>query len=76
MLGGISVNVLVHMPTWVSVWEEYRGTETAVRNKAKAIVDLHHVSAALRFEAGFRSGISYSPIPITSANMSGALPTG
>jgi hypothetical protein len=35
----------------VSVWED-RGTETAVRNEAKAIVDLHHVSAALPFEAG------------------------
>jgi hypothetical protein len=36
----------------VSVWEEYRGTETAVSNEAKAIVDLHHVSAALPLEAG------------------------
>jgi hypothetical protein len=36
----------------VSVWEEYRGTETAVRDEAKAIVDLYHVSAALPFEAG------------------------
>jgi hypothetical protein len=36
----------------VSVWEEYRGTETAVRNEAKALVDLHQVTAALPFEAG------------------------
>jgi hypothetical protein len=36
----------------VSVWEEYRGTQTAVRNEAKAIIDLYHVSAALPFEAG------------------------
>jgi hypothetical protein len=37
----------------VAVWEEYRGTETAVRDEAKALVDLHRVSAALPFEAGF-----------------------
>jgi hypothetical protein len=36
----------------VSVWEEYRGTETAVSNEAKAIVDLHHVRPALPLEAG------------------------
>jgi hypothetical protein len=35
----------------VSVWEQYQGTETAVRNEAKAIVDLYHVTAALPFEA-------------------------
>jgi hypothetical protein len=37
----------------IAVWDEYRNTETAVRDEAKALVDLYHVSAALPFEAGF-----------------------
>jgi hypothetical protein len=36
----------------VAVWEEYRSTEAAVRDEAKALVDLHRVSAALPFESG------------------------
>ncbi len=36
----------------VAVWEEYRDTEAAVRNEAKAAVDLHRVTVALPFEAG------------------------
>jgi hypothetical protein len=35
----------------VAVWEEYRDTETAVRNEAKAAVDLHRVTVALPLEA-------------------------
>ena len=31
----------------IVVWEDYRDTEAAVRNEAKAIVDLHQVSSAL-----------------------------
>ena len=31
----------------VAVWEEYRNTEAAVRNEAKAAVDLHHISFGL-----------------------------
>jgi hypothetical protein len=31
----------------VAVWEDYRDTETAVRNEAKAIVDLHQVADVL-----------------------------
>lgn len=31
----------------VAVWEDYRDTETAVRNEAKAVGDLHHVASAL-----------------------------
>jgi hypothetical protein len=36
----------------VAVWEDYRDTETAVRNEAKALADLHQVSYALPDEAG------------------------
>src|SRR5262245_49300202 len=36
----------------VAVWEEYRNTETAVRNEAKAVVDLYHVTLALPFQGG------------------------
>lgn len=36
----------------IAVWDEYRNTETAVRNEAKAAVDLHRVTIALPFEAG------------------------
>jgi hypothetical protein len=36
----------------IAVWDEYRNTETAVRDEAKAVVDLHRVTAALPFEAG------------------------
>ena len=31
----------------IAVWEEYRGTEDAVRDEAKAAVDLYHVALAL-----------------------------
>lgn len=31
----------------IAVWEDYRGTEAAVRDEAKAAVDLHRVSYAL-----------------------------
>jgi hypothetical protein len=31
----------------IAVWEDYRDTETAVRNEAKALADLHQVSYAL-----------------------------
>jgi hypothetical protein len=36
----------------VAVWENYHSTETAVRNEAKALVDLSHVSQALPEPAG------------------------
>jgi len=36
----------------VAVWEDYQDTETAVRNEAKALSDLHQVSFALPEEAG------------------------
>jgi len=36
----------------VAVWEEYRNTEAAVRNEAKAAVDLHHVTFGLPLEDG------------------------
>jgi Protein of unknown function (DUF4239) len=36
----------------VAVWENYRDTETAVRNEAKALADLHQVSYALSDDAG------------------------
>lgn len=36
----------------VAVWEEFRQTEAAVRNEAKAAVDLHRVTFALPAEAG------------------------
>jgi hypothetical protein len=32
----------------IAAWEEYRGTEAAVRNEDKAVVDLHHVTFAFR----------------------------
>jgi hypothetical protein len=38
----------------VAVWEDYRDTETAVRNEAKALVDLHQASSALSDTAGER----------------------
>ncbi len=36
----------------VAVWEDYQDTETAVRNEAKALSDLHQVSFALPETAG------------------------
>jgi hypothetical protein len=36
----------------VAVWENYRDTETAVRNEAKALADIHHVSYALPGDFG------------------------
>jgi Protein of unknown function (DUF4239) len=36
----------------IAVWEEYRNTETAVRDEAKAAVDLHRVAHALPEENG------------------------
>jgi hypothetical protein len=36
----------------VAVWEEYQDTETAVRNEAKAVVDLQAVTLALPDEGG------------------------
>jgi len=36
----------------VAVWEDYRDTEDAVRNEAKALIDLHRVSYALPDAAG------------------------
>jgi Protein of unknown function (DUF4239) len=36
----------------IAVWEEFRNTETAVRNEAKAAVNLHRVSFALPIEGG------------------------
>ena len=36
----------------VAVWEDYRDTEIAVRDEAKALVDLHEVSFALPGTAG------------------------
>src|SRR6476646_4775351 len=36
----------------VAVWEDYRDTETAVRNEAKALTDLHQVSYGLPDESG------------------------
>jgi hypothetical protein len=36
----------------VAVWENYRDTETAVRNETKALVDLHQASYALAEDAG------------------------
>lgn len=36
----------------VAVWEDYRDTETAVRNEAKALADLHQASYALPESVG------------------------
>jgi Na+/melibiose symporter-like transporter len=36
----------------IAVWEEYRGTETAVRNEAKAVGDLYRVTFALPAKGG------------------------
>ena len=36
----------------VAVWENYRDTETAVRNETKALVDLHQASYALAEDVG------------------------
>jgi hypothetical protein len=36
----------------IAVWEDYRNTEAAVRNEAKAAVDLHRVTYALPIEGG------------------------
>jgi hypothetical protein len=36
----------------IAVWEEYQSTETAVRNEAKAVADLHEVAHAFPGEDG------------------------
>jgi hypothetical protein len=36
----------------VAVWEDYRDTEKAIRDEAKAVVDLHHASGAIPEPAG------------------------
>jgi Protein of unknown function (DUF4239) len=36
----------------IAVWEEFQSTETAVRNEAKAVTDLHEVADALPEEDG------------------------
>ena len=36
----------------VAVWEDYHDTETAVRNEAKALIDLHQASYALPEDVG------------------------
>jgi len=36
----------------IAVWEDFRKTEEAVRDEAKAVVDLHRVTFALPFEGG------------------------
>ena len=36
----------------IAVWEEFRKTEAAVRDEAKAVVDLHRVTFALPVEGG------------------------
>jgi hypothetical protein len=36
----------------IAVWEEYRNTEAAIRNEAKAAIDLHHVTYVLPVEGG------------------------
>lgn len=36
----------------IAVWEDFRATEAAVRNEAKAVVDLHRISFALPVEDG------------------------
>ena len=38
----------------VAVWEDYRDTEAAVRNEAKALVDLHQASYAMDEDVGGR----------------------
>ena len=46
----------------VAVWENYRDTETAVRNEAKALADLHQVSYALSEDAGGKMRKHYGHI--------------
>jgi uncharacterized membrane protein len=36
----------------IAVWEDFRKTEDAVRDEAKAVIDLHRISFALPVEAG------------------------
>jgi hypothetical protein len=36
----------------IAVWEDFRKTEAAVRDEAKAVVDLHRISFALPIEGG------------------------
>ena len=55
----------------VAVWEEYRNTEAAVRNEAKAAVDLHHVSFGLPLGDGAVIRQRSSPTQTTSGNLSG-----
>ena len=55
----------------IAVWDEYRNTETAVRNEAKAAVDLHALPSLSPSRRAPRSGSCSSPIPTMSANMSG-----
>ena len=47
---GVSYAVLLAF-VMIVVWEDYRGTEAAVRNEAKALSDLHEISFALPDES-------------------------
>jgi len=47
---GVSYAVLLAF-VMVVVWEDFRGTEAAVRNEAKALIDLHEISFALPDES-------------------------
>jgi len=47
---GVSYAVLLAF-VMVVVWEDFRGTEAAVRNEAKALSDLHQISFALPDES-------------------------
>ena len=49
----------------VAVWEEYRNTEAAVRNDAKAAVDLHHESAAELHFRRAQSGANIVPTRVS-----------
>ncbi len=56
----------------IAVWEEFRDTEAAVRDEAKAVVDLHRVAHALGgVERKSRSARSWPPISTTCASMNG-----
>ena len=49
----------------IAVWEDYRNTETAVRNEAKAIADLTQISYALPESGG--SGIrDFATMPLNT----------
>ena len=55
----------------IAVWEDFRKTEDAVRDEAKAVVDFTGSPSPCRSKAAPKSESISSPIPMTCASMNG-----